>query len=127
MTAIAVPVREALPERRRSYTARVFVKPDDPHPVFIGVGFFEDGRPGEVFCDGLREGSDAANIARDACIVISISLQFGIRLETLGNSLARVPVWTADGMVEGPATVIGVIVAEALKAQAGQIFPLTDP
>lgn len=55
----------------------------------LGVGYFKDGTPAEVFLDCRKITSEAANIARDAAVVLSIALQFGTPLETMRKAITR--------------------------------------
>jgi hypothetical protein len=64
------------------------------------LGFYSDGRIGELFLSSNKPGSPIEAIARDAAVTVSIALQFGANLEAIRASLTR----DHDG---GPATVIG--------------------
>jgi hypothetical protein len=112
----APPQRFPLPDRRFSYTKRAQLGNDD-RAFFITIGFYDDGRPGDVFADGWREGAQLGFIIKDACTAISIALQHGIPAATLAKSLSRQPVWTPEGMDEGWGSQIGVIVAEIMAAE----------
>lgn len=102
--------REVLPTRRRNETREVCFA---GHSYAVCVGFYGDGRPAEVFADGgmAREGSDVRATISDACVLISIALQHGIRREDLERSLGRVPRWCDGREAEGPASIIGAILA----------------
>ena len=88
------------------------------------VGFLPDGATLEVFADGLRIGSDLAYAVDDACVMISLALQYGCAPVDLWKSMARVPnpVQGDEACVPGleqgggaclPASLLGVI-AEAV-------------
>jgi len=99
--------RSRLPNRRPSMNVSV----DWQHHSFaLTVGFDPDrGRIAEVFYgDGQKTGTDLLHTVQDACVIISVALQYGIPLEALGRSLG-----TAPGLmgVEGPASPIGAVVA----------------
>src|ERR1019366_2810525 len=64
------------------------------------LGFYSDGRIGELFLSSNKSGSAVEAVARDAAIILSIALQHGVDLETVQESLTR------DG-AGGPATLIG--------------------
>lgn len=67
----------------------------------IDIGY-EGGRPYECFCDGVKIGSDIAAMIADACIAISILLQFGLTPEHLKERFSR----HSDG---APASIQGVL------------------
>jgi hypothetical protein len=53
------------------------------------IGFYADGRPGEVFLSSNRIGSPIEAMARDAAIMASLAMQHGADLETIRASLTR--------------------------------------
>lgn len=55
----------------------------------IGVGRFADGTPAEVFLDCRKITSESACIARDAAVVLSIALQYGVPLEIMRKAITR--------------------------------------
>lgn len=78
--------RETLPPRR----------PAESFDFEIGnirytatLGFYEDGRLGEVFLCGPKAGTDIEVNARDAAVVASIALQHGASAEVLRHGLSR--------------------------------------
>jgi len=80
--------RELLPERRRSETFDLpFGGLTDPHTVT--VGYYDDGRPGEVFITGGKSGEQIEAIARDCAILLSMCLQHGVSLDTVRHALTR--------------------------------------
>jgi hypothetical protein len=85
----------------------------------VSVGFYGDGRPGEVFFDGAKEGSDVRAIMSDACVLISIALQHGITRAELERSLGIVPRWIDGNESEGPASLIGAIVGAITQPGEG--------
>lgn len=54
-----------------------------------GVGFYKDGRVAEIFLTCGKAGSLAESMARDAAILISVSLQCGVALADLRRTLTR--------------------------------------
>jgi hypothetical protein len=103
--------RERLPNRRRCST-RAFQH--NGARFIVTVGFFPDGRSGEVFINGERPGSGLDSLAHDASIILSVGLQHGANVQTIRHALLK----DADG---GPVT----LVAAALSALA--IVDLEDP
>ena len=79
-------MRHPLPSRRQSTTQRLTF---EGHKFHITIGFYDDGTPGEVFCDVGKTPQAVQQIISDACIVISIALQHGVPGEALGKSLPR--------------------------------------
>ena len=69
----------------------------------VTIGFYPDGRPGEVFTHGIRTGSALDALLADACIVISCLFQHGVEPSELAASVGRL------GNAE-PASVIGAVI-----------------
>ncbi len=69
----------------------------------VTVGFYPDGRPGEVFTHGTRTGSTLDGLLSDACVVVSLLLQHGVEPSDLAASMGRL------GNAE-PASVIGAVI-----------------
>jgi hypothetical protein len=103
--------RETISTRRRNETRDVVF---GDRTFSICVGYRPDGRPAEVFADGPKEGSDMRATISDACVLISIALQYGIGRNELERSLGRVPRWVDGNETEGSASIIGAIV-EAIE------------
>lgn len=97
--------REPLAPRRPAVTVGLRW---NGHAFAVTVGYSPDGKVREVFASGTRTGSDMQRMIDDACVVISLALQFGALPGDLGRSLGSVPD-PADGMAETPASVIGAI------------------
>jgi hypothetical protein len=53
------------------------------------VGFYPDGRPGEVFLNADRADSLLDVLVADAAIAVSLCLQHGCTLETIAHALKR--------------------------------------
>jgi hypothetical protein len=53
------------------------------------VGFYPDGRIGELFIVNHKAGSEAGIWASDSAIAASIALQFGMPLEVLQHAVRR--------------------------------------
>ena len=68
----------------------------------LTVGFYDDGQIGEIFAGGGKTPQDIQQLVADACVLISIALQYGVSIQALGRSLAR----HEDGK---PYTIIGII------------------
>ena len=74
------PVREHMPDERKSLTHKFSV---GGHEGYITVGFYEDGRPGEVFLRMAKEGSVISGLMDTIATMTSVSLQYGMPLESL--------------------------------------------
>ncbi len=80
-------VRTPLPNERKSITHKT--KITDPtggtYSVFLTVGLYEDGQPGELFIRVGKAGSTLNALMDTIGILWSFSLQYGIPLEDLCN------------------------------------------
>lgn len=99
--------REPLPLRRRSETFELpFGGFRQSH--IITVGFYEDGRIGEVFINGGKSGEIVEAIARDGAVILSMALQHGVPLDDISHAITR------DGQ-NMPQSIVGVIVDMIVK------------
>lgn len=86
--------REPLPQRRLAHTF------DFQHGNLIysaTIGFYPDGRIGEVFLSAAKSGSSLDIATRDSAIMLSFALQHGCRIETIRKAMTR----DAHGAPEG--------------------------
>ena len=72
------------------------------------VSRFPDGRIGELFLTNHKFGNQSDTNARDAAILLSFALQYGVDLETIRRALCR----DSQGRALGP-------IAQALDIIAG--------
>jgi ribonucleoside-diphosphate reductase alpha chain len=77
-------MRERLPDRRASWTQKVHI---DGQPVYLCVGEYPDGRPGEVFVDMSRTGTFARGVMDALARMASMALQCGAPLHEVVRSL----------------------------------------
>ena len=86
--------RERLPDRRPNQTRviRWAGSDDQPTEFSVTVGYFLDGRPGEVFANGPKVGSAMQALLEDSCVAVSIALQHGVTPEALAHSMGRTPI-----------------------------------
>ena len=92
--------RERLPDRRPS------VLLDLEHPgaqYSLGIGFFDTGKPGELFVSGARTGSDVDGLLADLGVLLSRALQHGDNIEALAAGMGRL----GDGST--PVSIIGSV------------------
>ena len=78
--------RDRLPNKRACETI-TFER--DGSRYQMTIGYYADGRPGEVFLNADRGNSLLDMLASDAAIAISLALQFGCTLETIRHALKR--------------------------------------
>lgn len=103
------------PNRRLSVTACAVWKTESAeHAFHITAGFNPaDGRLVEVFyADGQKSGTNLRDTVQDACVLVSLLLQYGASIDEIGKSLSAAPDLAQGGT--RPATILGTIV-EALR------------
>jgi hypothetical protein len=91
--------RQRLPDRRFAETVAL---EQGGTRFMVTIGFYPDGRPGEVFTHGARSGSTLDALLADACVVVSCLIQYGAEPRDLAASMGRL------GNAE-PASVIGAV------------------
>ena len=69
----------------------------------VTIGFYPDGRPGEVFTHGARSGSSMDALLADACVVVSCLIQHGAEPGDLSASMGRLG-------NAAPASIIGAVI-----------------
>jgi hypothetical protein len=87
--------RRRLPDRRQCETVEF------EHRGFryvASIGRFAGGQIAEVFLSGPKVGTDVAFAARDASIMCSIALQYGVPAEAIRHAIGR----NSDGSAAGP-------------------------
>lgn len=93
--AVIKPERQRLPNKRVCETIS-FAR--DGSQYQMTVGFYPDGRPGEIFLNHDRSDSLLDVLTSDAAILASLALQHGCTLETLAHALKR----DARGLAASP-------------------------
>ena len=58
------------------------------HKGYLNVGFYDDGRPGEIFINMSKEGSTLGGLMDAIAALTSISLQSGVPLQQLVHKFA---------------------------------------
>lgn len=99
--------RQRLPDRRQAETLNIEVA---GNVYQLSIGYFADGRVGEVFLGGPKSGSDMQGLLADLGVVISRLFQHGDTPLSLAAGMARL----GDGTT--PASIVGVI-ADALAGE----------
>ena len=92
--------------RRRVETSRLFFMNSE---FTVSIGYHDNGQIAEVWCDppAHMTGNAADFLARDAATVISVAIQWGVPIEELAKSIARVQ--DAPESEPRPATIIGAL------------------
>ncbi len=81
------PLRRRLPDTRRALTHKFDVA---GHEGYITVGLYEDGQPGEVFITMAKEGSTIGGLMDTVATLVSVSLQYGVPIESLVRKFEHV-------------------------------------
>lgn len=91
-------VRKGLPSRRKSQTFKDKVRRSN---VFVTVGYYEDGSPGEVFLDCMRTGSAMRTLLSAFAQTVSVALQCGTPVSELERSLSGLKESSEQGFDPG--------------------------
>lgn len=100
--------REQLLNRRQNETIALR---HDGHEFTVTIGYDDAGKPKEVFANAVKSGTAMSHILADACVIISLALQYGVAPGDLTKSLGRVPDLDRGKGAEKPASVLGEILA----------------
>jgi ribonucleoside-diphosphate reductase alpha chain len=82
-----MPERRRLPDERRSVTRKLSVRfvnetgQPDELDIYVHVGLYEDGSPGELFLRSSKMGSTVSGFMDAVAMCVSMGLQHGIPLE----------------------------------------------
>ncbi len=74
------PMRRRLPDTRASITHKFNIA---GHEGYLTVGLYEDGTPGELFITMAKEGSTIGGLMDAVGTATSVSLQYGVPVESL--------------------------------------------
>src|SRR5213075_3185535 len=78
--------RHRLPDTRTAITHKFDIA---GHEGYFTVGLFEDGQPGELFVTMAKEGSTIGGLMDTIGTLTSMSLQYGVPLDTLLRKFAH--------------------------------------
>jgi len=81
------PLRRRLPDTRHAITHKFDVA---GHEGYITAGLYEDGQPGEVFITMAKEGSTIGGLMDAIATLVSVSLQYGVPVESLVRKFEHV-------------------------------------
>jgi ribonucleoside-diphosphate reductase alpha chain len=97
--AKAPPKRRRMPRERNSLTHKFSI---GGHEGYITAGMYEDGSVGEIFLTDIgKEGSTLRGMMNAFATAISISLQYGVPLETLVQKFSYMR-FEPEGMTSNP-------------------------
>jgi ribonucleoside-diphosphate reductase alpha chain len=97
--AKAPPRRRRMPRERQSITHKFSI---GGHEGYITAGMYEDGSVGEIFLTDIgKEGSTLRGMMNSFATAISISLQYGVPLETLVRKFSYMR-FEPEGMTSNP-------------------------
>ena len=82
---VGQPVRRRMPDTRVAMNHKFEIA---GHKGYLTVGMFEDGQPGEIFIQMNKEGSTLGGLMDTVATLTSISLQYGVPLESLVKKFA---------------------------------------
>lgn len=80
------PLRRRLSDTRAAVTHKFDIA---GHEGYLTVGLFEDGQPGELFITMAKEGSTIGGLMDTIGTLTSMSLQYGVPIETLLKKFAH--------------------------------------
>ncbi len=92
------PLRRRLPDTRNAKTHKFDVQ---GHEGYITVGLYDDGSPGEVFITMAKEGSTIGGLMDTIATLVSVSLQYGVPVESLVRKFEHVR-FEPSGMTRNP-------------------------
>lgn len=78
-TPVAQPQRRSLPDDRASASAHKLSL--GGHDLYMHVGYFDDGMPGELFVRMAKVGTTESCLLDALCQSVSVGLQYGVPLE----------------------------------------------
>jgi ribonucleoside-diphosphate reductase alpha chain len=83
---VGKPLRRRLTDTRTAITHKFDIA---GHEGYLTVGLFDDGQPGELFVTMAKEGSTIGGLMDTIGTLTSMSLQYGVPLETLLRKFAH--------------------------------------
>lgn len=91
--------RELLPARRNSVTFDFehSLLGAQPWHYRATLGYYDDGRLGEIFLNSTKVGTGVDVAVKDSAILISFALQHGVTADAMRSSMTR----DAEGRPEG--------------------------
>ncbi len=115
---VTEPYRRRLPDTREAVTHKFSIGGSEG---YLTVGKFEDGRPGEVFLQMSKAGSTVNGLMDTIGILLSLSLQYGVPLETIVRKFSHVR-FEPEGMSKNPDIPMAKSVVDYLGRWLGMEF-----
>ncbi len=81
--------RKRMPKRRVSEAFELRIGGPPGVKLFVTVGLYEDGRPGEIWLDMSKPGSDLRSFATGFAISVSMLLQYGAPVEEIVHAFEK--------------------------------------
>jgi hypothetical protein len=94
--------RKILPQRRPCTTVEL-THGNHRTRFYVTLGYYPNGSVGEVFVSGPKAGSHLEAVARDAAVILSLAIQYGVPIAAIRSAITREP----DGQA---ASIIGQVV-----------------
>jgi ribonucleoside-diphosphate reductase alpha chain len=82
----ARPIRRRLPDERQAIVHHFNV---GGYEGYLTIGFYEDGRPGEIFITTAKEGSTVSGLMDCFATAVSLALQYGVPLKVLCDKFSH--------------------------------------
>jgi hypothetical protein len=94
-------MREELPARRGSVTVDfVHTNPALAQTEYTAMlGYYDDGRLGEIFINSAKVGTDVDVQVKDAAKLLSFAFQYGVPLEELRATMTRSATGAPEGVI----------------------------
>ena len=125
---MADTARRRLPDERKAITHRFEIA---QHTVYMTVGLFEDGQPGELFINTAKEGSTISGLLSTAAILTSMALQYGVPLKTLTDKLSHTNFepsgWTTNPEIRHASSIVDYVFRWLAMKFLGQQIVQTVP
>lgn len=103
LAVVTGPTRRFLETERPSVTRKLVLQDAGvEHKLFITVGMYPDGTPGEVFITVDKAGTMICGLMDSLAVLTSLALQHGIPLEKLVEKFARVSFEPAGPVADCP-------------------------
>lgn len=83
----------------------------------ITLGYYDDGRLGEVFINGGKSGEMVEAIARDAAVLLSMAMQHGVPIDALAKTVTR----DSQG---NPGSIAGAVIDEIMRREKEAAKPV---
>ena len=106
-------VREELPSRRSGVTVKKIVGGKfGGTKIFVTLGYYSDGRLGEIFIDMKQEGDWQRTVSHALAQTVSVALQYGTPPEAIARALKDWQFHPSDEMYKSYIDAVGKIIEE---------------